>query len=87
MYNYETEKPTLFTDAGQRKFLKVRDHVKFLLRQAGAFTMEKAISTGLGLNWTLMACVDRLVELGEIQEIKQEGVTGQRRVFVEGLNE
>ena len=29
-----------------------------------------------------LACVDRLVELGEIKEITNGGVAGQHRVFI-----
>lgn len=37
---------------------------------------------GAGESWVRMAMVDRLVELGEIREVKQEGyVAGQRRIF------
>jgi len=41
-YNYATEKPKIFTEKGQREFLKVRDHVKYLLNKAGAFRMKEA---------------------------------------------
>jgi hypothetical protein len=56
----------LFTDKGQVIFLKVRDRVKELLRTAGAFRMHAAIGGIEGSSWQLIACIDRLVELGEI---------------------
>ena len=83
-YNYEQEKSGLFTDEGQRMFLRVRDRVRRLLSEAEAFTMGAAIRTaGSGSSWQMLACVDRLVELGEIKEITSPGtVAGQNRVFV-----
>lgn len=84
MYKYEEMKPSLFTDEGQRMFLKIRDGVRNRLDMAGAVRMLEAIFiAGGGSNWESMACVDRLVELGEIREVAQVGVAGQHRVFVE----
>jgi hypothetical protein len=83
MYNYQTQKPHILTDEGQRMFLKIRDHVSALLSKSGAVTMGKAIDgTGGGDSWDMLACVDRLVELGEIREIPQGDVPGQCRIFV-----
>jgi hypothetical protein len=83
MYRYETERETLFTDEGQRMLLKVRDFVEKTLKTAGAVRMQEAMSAaGTGSSWTMLACVDRLVELGEIREITQVGVASQYRVFV-----
>lgn len=79
MYNYENEKSKIFTDDGQKDFIKIRDKVKILLDDAGAFMMEKIFITGN--TWTMLACVDRLVELGEIIELTTNGA-GQHRVFV-----
>lgn len=80
MYNYETEKPRLFTEQGQRQFLEIRDKVHALLKSAMAFRLDSVMS---GDTWRAMACVDRMVELGEIIEIPQTDVAGQHRVFVE----
>jgi hypothetical protein len=44
---------------------------------------EAILNAGGGDSWTMLACVDRLVELGEIREIVQADVPGQYRVFVE----
>lgn len=84
MYNYNDEKKELFTDEGQRMFLRIRDNAKRLLKDAGAARMEEMIShSGGGSSWTMLACVDRLVELGEIREINQgKDVSGQYRIFV-----
>lgn len=82
MYNYETEKPFLFTDKGQREFLKVRDRANKLLDEAGSFKIFSALKDVSGDTWKMMAYVDRLVELGEIREITDGSVAGQDRVFV-----
>lgn len=83
MYQYEKLKPLLFTDEGQRMFLKVRDFVHKTLATAGAIRMNEAMSAaGGGDSWTMLACVDRLVELCEIREVPQTGVAGQDRIFV-----
>jgi hypothetical protein len=86
MYSYAELKPQLFTDDGQRLFLGIRDQVHRLLKQAGAVRMQEAMQLpgGIGAadSWTMIACVDRLVELGELREIKQDGCVGQHRVFV-----
>ena len=82
MYDYQAERPEIFTEAGQRDFLKVRDNVQRLLDIAGAVKMGKAIEVISGDSWLQLACVDRLVELGEIREVTDEDVAGQDRVFV-----
>ena len=79
MYKYEEEKPKLFTDEGQRMFLKIRDKTHELLNQSGAVAMIKA--TG-GDSWMMLACVDRLVELGEIKEINYDAPAAQCRIFI-----
>lgn len=81
-YSYLAEKPKLFTEDGQRDFLKVRDRAHKLLAEAGAFMMFSALEDISGDTWVMMAHVDRLVELGEIREITNGNVAGQHRVFV-----
>ena len=56
-YVYETEKQWMFTEKGQIAFLKIRDRIKGLLEDAGAFSMGCAISDSTGDGWALMACV------------------------------
>ena len=82
-YNYYAERNQIFTEENQRDFLIVRDHVRKLLGLSGAVRMlEAAFGCQLsGSSWTIMAYVDRLVELGEIREITKD-VVGQDRVFV-----
>ncbi len=84
-YEYKVEREKAFTDEGQRTFLAIRDRVKRLLAQSGAVTMGAAINGATGDSWVMLACVDRLVELGEIREIPQtHAVAGQNRIFISG---
>ncbi len=83
MYTYENEKSKIFTESGQEMFLKIRYKIQSLLKQSGAFMLENAISGITGDSWSMLACVDRLVELKEIKEITDKTkVAGQHRVFV-----
>jgi len=81
-YSYEAEKAALFTDEGQRNFLKVRDFCQRMLKEAGAVRADKAMNHwGSGSSWTMLAAMDRLVEIGELREITSN-TWGQHRVFV-----
>lgn len=84
-YVYAKEKEKLYTDEGQRMFLRVRDRAKELLEQAGAVSCDKLLeAAGTGDSWMMLACVDRLVELGELHEVTGHlaGLAGQGRVYV-----
>ncbi len=82
MYRYETEKPKILTDEGQRRFLMVRDNVMRLLGEAGCVRMSNAFSVLTGDCWEMMSHVDRLVEIGEIREISPSAERGQDRIFI-----
>ena len=88
-YCYETEKKNLFTDEGIKTFTAVRDRVLRLVGETGAIRMQEAArlpnGIGAGDSWTLLACIDKMVELGELVEIrKPEYTPGQYRVFEKG---
>lgn len=68
-YRYEDQRADLFTEQGQRRFLKVRDRAMRLLKESGAGTAE--CLTG-GDTWENHACLDRMVELGEIRCVYQK---------------
>ena len=82
MYNYNTQKPKIFTEDGQVTFIKIRDNVKRLLEVAGAVRAIEAWDGICGDHWIMLACLDRLVELGEIRELQILGCWGQYRVFI-----
>jgi hypothetical protein len=81
MYEYQAEKQRIFTDEGQKMFLKIRDKVHNTIKIAGAIRMDSAIAGNSGTTWEMMACVDRLIELKEIVEVSQDGCAGQYRIF------
>ena len=85
MYDYEVEKEKIFSEKGQKLFLAIRDQIKKKLAISGAITMGRAISLpeeiGAADGWHMMACVDRLVELGELQEVPTSGAA-QYRIFI-----
>ncbi len=85
MYDYKKERSKLFTEEGVVLFTKIRDRVVRLLRESEAFTSGAAVRGATGDTWMTLACVDRLVELGEIKEVTDPTrVRGQDRVFVSG---
>jgi hypothetical protein len=75
-YVYDNERAELFTEDGQVRFIKIRDRVKHLIEQAGAFRAQEADC----ISWEDMACIDRMVELGELVELKRD-CWAQFRVF------
>jgi hypothetical protein len=84
MYSYQTERAAIFSENGQRDFLRVRDAVMALLLKAGAARMQEILREAAicGDSWRQLAFVDRLVELGEIRELTNSDAPGQYRVFV-----
>jgi len=72
MYDYADFKPELFKEENQEAFLKIRDGIMATITIAGCISMEKAIGFAKGDSWLRMAMVERLVELGEIEEVKTE---------------
>lgn len=83
-YNYQTQRAVIFTEEGQRAFLTIRDKAQELLALSGAVMSSKLIMCCVGDAWNALACIDRLVELGELREITGDDVAGQHRVFVKG---
>lgn len=82
-YNYKVQKASLFTEDGQVMFLKVRDAAHKHIKEAGAVRMDKLIAAaGSGDVWDMLACADRLIELGEMFEIPNpKSSAGQYRLF------
>lgn len=84
-YSYAAQKSWLFTDEGQRLFLKVRDRAKVLAKTAGAFRGLAPCDevSGFGDSWNMLACIDRLVEIGEWRRIPRDHyVAAQDEVYV-----
>jgi hypothetical protein len=74
-YSYKELRPALFTEEGQVRFLAVRDRARDLLTAHGQATLEQLINGFGGTNWDQIACVDRMVELGELRLIARGNVS------------
>lgn len=84
-YKYEDQRQHVFTEDGQIMFLKIRDTAKARLADSGAVTAWSLIRKVSGDSWKMLACVDRLVEIGELQEVSNPNSTaGQDRIFIPG---
>jgi hypothetical protein len=82
MYNYEEQKKEIFTEHGMVVYTSIRDNLRVLFDKAGAARFGNAIRGISGDVWTMMACVDRMVELKEIREVTQpNSCNGQDRIF------
>lgn len=81
-YDYQTQRPFVFTEDGQVMFLKIRDQAKTLIKSSGAATFERIAAGCSGDTWHMLACVDRLVELKELLEVPNTySRAGQYRLF------
>lgn len=81
-YDYKTERANVFTEDGQIMFLKIRDTAKRLIKDAGVVTAEKLMRGLSGSSWTMLACMDRLIEIGELHEVPNTlSPAGQHRIF------
>jgi hypothetical protein len=85
-YSYQVERPKLFTEAGQRTFITVRDTVRVLLDKAGAFQSMNAGRDLKGYDaWELLACLDLMVERGELRYVQgPENAAGQDWTYIAG---
>jgi len=82
-YHYLIEKPRLFTEDGFKMLIAIRDNARKLIDVAGCVRMDKAMGRVSGDSWQMLACIDYLVELGELREIAPiDSVAEQSRIFV-----
>lgn len=82
-YRYEDLKPELLTDDGQRLLFFIHGNVQQHLRESGAVRAAEAWRGVTGDRWLMLACLDRLIELGEIRECDNPVSTfAQHRIFV-----
>jgi hypothetical protein len=70
-YSYQELRPRIFTEEGQVRFTAVRDRARDLLTAHGQATLEQLINGFAGTNWDQIACVDRMVELGELRLVSR----------------
>jgi len=72
-YDYMKQRAYVFSESGIKMFLTIRDRAKELLEEAGAFREQELHNCVSGYSWDMLACVDYLVERGEIRRIYAEG--------------
>lgn len=81
-YDYKKQKHVVFEEENQKLFLGIRDAIQAKLKISGAITQNNAIclpkDVGAADSWTMLACVDRLVELGEIRKVEN----GRNPIYV-----
>jgi hypothetical protein len=72
-YNYQRERRKLLTNEGQKALLRISDEARRLLEEKRVFWLEELLGKASlrGDAWFQLALVDRLVELGEIKEVKR----------------
>ena len=80
-YSYSTERPKIFTDDGMRMLLTIRDNIKRLDKIAGAFMASATWDGVTGESWTMLACLDYLVEIEEIKQVTERGVSSQHQIY------
>jgi len=80
-YEYSELRDVLFTECGANTLQKIQDNVDSLLDGRRCFIMVEAFDGVCGDSWTLLACIDRLVEIGKIHEIPTDDELTQHRVF------
>ena len=88
VYQYEDFKEFTFSDKGQRVLLRVRDFAFAVCKQAGCVRCDELMNHAqYGDQWERLSIVDRLVELGDITEVKLSRTpAGQDRLFVVNKN-
>lgn len=72
-YDYQKERPSLFTEEGVKMLLKVRDRVAYLLGVAGAARHAEIMHQICGDTYMQLACLDYLVEQKELVKLRADG--------------
>jgi hypothetical protein len=85
MYDYATERPKIFTEAGAEMLEAIRRNVRRAINLAGAVRVQEAMRGVMGDSWEQLACIDYLAERGEIKVVDRCEVT-QYQVYVAGHN-
>ena len=73
-YDYNKQKHEVFKEENQKLFLGIRDAIQAKLKVSGAVTQTSAVclpdGIGAASSFVMLACVDRLVELGELRKVE-----------------
>ena len=81
MYDYTKQRSVVFSETGIKLLFKIRDKAQSLLKEAGAFREQEVTLGCSGDSWDMLACVDYLVECGEIVRVSHRGAR-QHDVYV-----
>ena len=76
MYNYENEKPNVFTPDGFNMIEKIKVNAS----GRDAFTVQELMYGLSGDSWTMLACIDFLVEKG-VFKYKSKGGMKQNHIL------
>lgn len=91
-YNYNELKQEVLKEEHQLLFVTILYSVVTKLKNAGAIKLEESIKVntyceGSSNNWLRVAMVDRLNEMGILEEVPTPSEwPAQNRVFIEGKN-
>jgi len=83
-YDYQREKGYTLTDEGSKEVIKLKNYIDNIIDKSGVMTAEACMEgCNCGTNWQQLACIDRLVEIGELFEVNlgYEELMGQARIF------
>ena len=79
-YNYQEERPYVFTEEGVNKTLEIYDNFKKLFKIAGSCMYYKLTGGICGDTWETLACVDYLEETERIKCVNPDAIT-QYRIY------
>jgi hypothetical protein len=82
-YDYKIHRGLVFTEHGQCMFAQMQSNAAGIISISGAVKADKLMTSGD--TWLMLACMDRLIELGYLREVTGPNSRGQDRVFVAGL--
>jgi hypothetical protein len=90
-YDYQTERPKLFTKNGLLLYTAIRDQARRFLDICGAADLDHLIhlpeTIGAADTYQMTACVDFLCEMGDLKEVQHpDPISPQDRVFIAGRN-
>lgn len=84
-YDYPTMRYKVFREEGQTLLFRIFDHAQRAIALSGSVTSGSCLkAAGTADAWDVLACIDRIAELGYLHEITGPDTPGQTRVFVAG---
>ncbi len=73
MYDYKTERPSLFTESGIKTLMKIQANIRNATKHSGGVCTIGQVINVSGSSWTALAAVHYLQETGEIRVHEIEG--------------